>query len=143
MEKRCFRCLRTQDISEFYRHSEMRDGHLNKCITCTKADANAHRLANLNDIRAYDKRRAALPHRVKQRAEIYRAWLTEHPDRRRAQVLLGNAIRSGKLTRWPVCAVPECDQPHPEAHHPDYSQPLAVVWLCRAHHMQAHALEAA
>jgi hypothetical protein len=28
----------------------------------------------------------------------------------------------------------------PEAHHPDYSAPLDVVWLCSAHHKQAHAL---
>lgn len=28
----------------------------------------------------------------------------------------------------------------PEAHHPDYANPLDVVWLCPAHHKQAHAL---
>lgn len=25
-----------------------------------------------------------------------------------------------------------------EAHHPDYSKPLEVVWYCRVHHFEAH-----
>jgi hypothetical protein len=25
-----------------------------------------------------------------------------------------------------------------EMHHPDYSQPLLVQWLCRPHHLQLH-----
>jgi hypothetical protein len=139
MEKRCFRCLCTKEIAEFYRHAQMGDGHLNKCIDCTKSDANKHRLANLERIRAYDKQRASLPHRVAKRHAFIRQWQADHPDRRKAQTLLGNAVRSGRVVRWPCCAVPECDK-KPEGHHFDYSQPLEVVWLCRAHHMQAHAI---
>jgi hypothetical protein len=40
-----------------------------------------------------------------------------------------------------VCALPECES-RPQAHHPDYSKPLDVVWLCDDHHKQAHALVA-
>ena len=29
-----------------------------------------------------------------------------------------------------------------EAHHPDYSKPLEVVWLCRIHHVEAHRVVA-
>jgi len=47
--------------------------------------------------------------------------------------------KAGSITPWPVCALPECAN-KPEAHHPDYSAPLDVVWLCSAHHKQAHAL---
>lgn len=25
-------------------------------------------------------------------------------------------------------------------HHPDYNQPMKVVWLCRLHHKEAHKL---
>lgn len=27
----------------------------------------------------------------------------------------------------------------PQMHHPDYSQPLLVIWLCREHHLEIHS----
>lgn len=36
--KKCFKCGVVKPISDFYVHKEMKDGHLNKCIDCTKKD---------------------------------------------------------------------------------------------------------
>lgn len=36
--KKCFKCLRDKDLSEFYKQSSMKDGHLNKCKVCTRED---------------------------------------------------------------------------------------------------------
>lgn len=41
MRKICFRCNIEKDLSDFYVHKRMADGHLNKCKQCTKDDSNA------------------------------------------------------------------------------------------------------
>jgi hypothetical protein len=36
--KKCFKCNEERDLTEFYKHKGMLDGHLNKCKACTKKD---------------------------------------------------------------------------------------------------------
>lgn len=45
------------------------------------------------------------------------------------------AIERGELQREP-CFM--CGSSKSDAHHPDYSSPMAVTWLCRPHHNQLH-----
>jgi transcription elongation factor Elf1 len=52
-----------------------------------------------------------------------------------ARAKVHNAKKSGKLVMQP-CQV--CGELKTEAHHPDYTKPLDVVWLCKDHHMQEH-----
>ena len=135
--KRCFKCLCEKPLSEFYAHAMMADKHLNKCKECTKSDVKKHRLDNIERVRSYDKMRASMPHRVAAMAERQKLWRKQHPDRHKAHMEVRKAIKSGRLVPWPTCAVPGC-QGKPEAHHPDYSRPLDVVWLCTVHHCHAH-----
>lgn len=186
----CKQCNTTKAATDFYASNKSR------CKECIKASSLAYRLANLDRIRAYDRMRGAMPHRVAARAEYaqteagksahkdararYEArsqkaseakqryaasergkakkqeWLRSEagklsarkntvsqrglrPERSKARVALGNAVRDGRVIPWPVCAVPDCcGKPH--GHHPDYSRPLDVVWLCDSHHKEAHAL---
>lgn len=55
----------------------------------------------------------------------------ESSERIRAHKIVAGAIGRGTLTRKP-CEV--CGDINSESHHPDYSKPLEVHWLCRAHH---------
>lgn len=134
--KICFKCGVEQPLSEFYKHSAMSDGYLGKCKTCTKVDVKDSRNKNIDRCREYDRTRAILPHRRELHDRVTAAYKAEHPMRRKAQVAVGNAVRDGRLVPQPcfICGTKA------EAHHPDYDAPLDVVWLCSAHHKQAHAL---
>jgi hypothetical protein len=135
--KTCFKCGCQKLLTEFYRHSRMADGHLNKCKDCTKTDVAQHRHGKgRNRTLAYDRERAALPKRKEQQKQIVWRWRMQFPERKQAQSKLRYAVLTGEI-KPQLCFV--CGK-IAEAHHPDYSRPLDVVWLCSAHHKQAHAL---
>jgi hypothetical protein len=134
--KRCFKCLLELPLDAFYKHPNARGGRQNKCIDCTKKDVAAHRLANIDRIRQYDRARASQPHRLEKNKRTTADWRRANPKRWAAQIKLNNALRAGRVQKTP-CMV--CGE-RAEAHHPDYDQPLDVVWLCPAHHKQVHAM---
>lgn len=142
----CKTCGCEKDSSAFYASNR------SHCKECVKARVRDHREANIDKVRAYDRQRGGLPHRVEarkayQETEAFRQshakanekYRVSRPERMRAHTAVNNAIRDGRLIPWPVCAIPECTCA-PEAHHPDYSRPLDVVWLCDGHHKEAHKL---
>lgn len=141
--KTCFKCGRALPLGEFYRHSMMADGYLGKCKECTRADVRANRKAHADYYRSYDKKRyeenpkrwqRGHPPKYRQRYDL--AWKLRHPEKRRAHVILGSAVRRGLLTRQPC----EICGGRAEAHHDDYSKPLDVRWLCKPHHFEHHKL---
>ena len=133
--KKCFKCHTEKPLTEFYKHAQMGDGHLNKCKECTKNDANKHRSENLDKIRAYDRERGKLAHRIAQRTEVNRAWRAEDTRRRKAHSAVSQAIRNGTLQRIPCI---RCGEVKSLAHHEDYDKPLDVMWLCQPCHKQRH-----
>lgn len=71
--------------------------------------------------------------RAKMRAGVT-ASRRRYPEKERARRLLRNAVNRGDLVLGPCYAAgPDCSGGM-EAHHADYSKPLAVTFTCRAHH---------
>lgn len=136
--KRCFKCDVEKPVEEFYRHPQMADGRLGKCKSCTKSDVSGNYRKNRKHYIEYEKDRSQTQER---RKAVYarRATLKDRrPERVKAAYLTSNAIRDGRLIREP-CEV--CGSVTVEAHHDDYSKPLAVRWLCRKHHLEHHGKE--
>jgi len=131
--KTCFKCKTDKPHSEFYRHSAMGDGYLGKCKECTKVDVRANRRKNLEYYREYDRKRG---NRWKPNYE--RDYKVKFPEKNKAHKAVSNAIRDGKLTKEP-CFM--CGSEKVVGHHPDYSKPLEVIWLCQGCHKLIHAYE--
>ena len=146
--KICKRCNENKVKNDFYKHKEMKDGHLSICKLCTKKRINSHRKNNIEKIRSYDRSRGDLPHRVLARkkyskTEAYkfsqyianRKWILNNKIKRNASAMVRKAIKKGWLIKK-NCEV--CDNPKSQGHHEDYSNPLEVVWLCDKHHKIRH-----
>lgn len=151
--KTCFKCRDPKPPSAFYKHPQLADGRLGKCKECTKADARAYRKANLEKIKEYDRKRGLDPKRKKMVRERYhkrtttkagrerewartRSWIERNILKRAAHVIVGNAIRDGRLIKG------KCERcgtsRNVQSHHEDYEKPMDVVWLCRKHHGERH-----
>ena len=138
MYKQCMKCKRTLPLSYFYKHPQMGDGHLNKCKDCTKLDTQQNRRKNIDYYREYDRLRSQLPHRQQKRTEMVKRQRIEQPDKYYARTKAGNALRDGHLKKEP-CHFCESED-HVEMHHPDYTKPLRVYWLCRICHRKVDGM---
>jgi hypothetical protein len=63
---------------------------------------------------------------------------TEHPERRAAQRLVRKAVAIGEIVPAAECSDCHVALSKLQAHHPDYSMPLNVVWLCCVCHRRRH-----
>ena len=123
------------------------------CKECWKAHVRAYRERHKDRVQAYDRNRPNREQRIERNRERYArakenpglwsrvlasaaAWREAHADRRRAHVIVGNAIRDGKLAVQPCEVCGYAIGVH--AHHEDYCKPLEVRWLCVRHHGERH-----
>lgn len=156
-EKHCFKCGEKKPLDSFYRHDRMADGHLNKCKDCTKADVNQNRVANIEYYREYDRyrfqynleRRSALLDRTRERAKnnpeklvkFNSEWRARNPEKYHCHRILNNAVRDGEVIKSCSCQFCGTTKVKIHGHHPDYTKPLEVMWLCASCHSRQHRIE--
>ena len=133
-EKQCFKCGEVRNLSDFYKHPQMSDGHVNKCKECNKRDVRENRKDKVEYYREYDSRRNMLPQRV----EAKKNWREKNPIKRAAQIMVGNAVRDGRLYKGKSCEGCGQSPKRLHGHHDDYAYPLIVRWLCPKCHFKWH-----
>jgi len=156
MNKLCKKCGNQKDISEFYKHSQMKDGYLNICISCKLLDVKKYRKNNIERIREYDRKRGltekkkeATKKYIKRlktyeqdryktmRREAVRKNRNKDKEKQRARWRLQKAVEKGLVIRPKSCTL--CgSKANLEGHHKDYNKPLEVIWLCRKCHGKIH-----
>lgn len=138
MHKTCFKCRRALPLTDFYEHPRMADGHLNKCRECARLDSIQNRRKRVGYYRNYDRTRAQRPERIAGRQAFAKRQKEDEAHKYRARTAAGNALRDGRLRKEPCyfCGATR----DIEMHHPDYSQPLRVYWLCRRCHRKVDGM---
>lgn len=122
--KQCFRCKDWFPRESFYLTRSTYDGLYAHCRKCTRERNNESRKRNIEKARARG-------------AANTKKMMEKYPEKYLARSKTMYAVKTGKLKRLP-CEV--CGEIKVDAHHPDYSKPLEVKWLCRAHHAEEHLI---
>jgi len=88
--------------------------------------------------RAWVARRDREKVQARDRARGFRGNGNPDPVKVAANKAVGNAVRDGRLMKPDSCENCGGAGQRIEAHHPDYSKPLEVVWLCSVCHGREH-----
>ena len=131
--KKCFKCNQEKELSDFYKHSKMADGLLNKCKECTKIDSIINYEKNIaspefvekKQIRGRKKYRRLYAGTGKSDIEGNRRYLIKYPEKEAAK------NNCSKLLK-PFDGAEKHHWSYNEEHYKD------VIWLIKKDHMKAH-----
>jgi hypothetical protein len=138
--KECFKCNEVKPLTDFYKHPQMGDGHLNKCKECAKKDSDENFKRKLLDphwqIKERERQRKK-EDRIRKDGLVksYPKKIMTTAEKKSIYGEYTYALKSGKVKPMP-CQV--CGKEKTQGHHEDYSKPLDVVWLCTRHHADRH-----
>lgn len=134
--KYCPRCKQTKPDSEFHRrkYPSGKLGLIWCCGKCKTAKVLEHEKRTHYD-REYKKEYFQTARGKAALARASKRALQKYPEKWAARLAVRRALAKGILTKHPC---QKCSDPKVQAHHPDYSRPLFVQWLCARHHRELH-----
>jgi len=156
--KTCIRCQEPKPDDDFGTHGrDKKTGEYRRDLFC-KACLNAQKRAKFandpaakerkrwNAQREREKHRDAILEKQRARARLHPEKIREavarsrerHPDRVAARQATAAAIDRGELVRQPcgICGAEPTQAHHHRGYAPEHW--FDVIWLCRAHHYEAH-----
>lgn len=149
MKKKCTKCGQEKELSKFYNKKNGKYGKHSECKACLVKRSTKWKKENPEKIRIYEEinrqiLRAAFADLPKTNYErIHERTLAAYEQycKKRmhalAHNLLNYGVRRGFIIKHDKCMF--CGSTdHIEGHHPDYSDPLTVLWLCKSCHAQQH-----
>ena len=143
ISKRCSKCKKTKPISEFYKHSRMKDGFFNHCKSCRAKYQTEYRKTEKGKVanrKGCNKYRKTANSKVVQRAGKKR-FKARHPNQIKAQQAVNNAITANRLPRPDTLQCHYCPaQAEQYHHHKGYAKKhwLDVVPTCCLCHNNFH-----
>ena len=75
------------------------------------------------------------------KAEFNKQWTARNPEKYYCHNVLNAAIPDKKLIKSTSCQTCGTSEGRIHGHHPDYTKPLDVMWLCATCHSRQHRLE--
>lgn len=143
----CRRCKKNLSKSMFSKHQR----RCRKCLAEVVAEYRANNREKYLETLRKSNRKHAVERRAyaKERYQKYGArrspdyclinqlWRKQNPEKVNAKAKVERAVRKGKLVRPDECSI--CAKTGwIVAHHPDYTKPLEVQWVCNSCHRKIH-----
>lgn len=133
--KQCFKCKELKPLDDFYRHSQMKDGRLNKCILCNKKDTLENYASKKNDPNfiIQERKRGREKHLRLYSGKTHKNynhkanWVAKYPEKLKA------ARNSQSMSKHkPFEGAEKHHWSYNEEHYKD------VLWLSTKDHKKAH-----
>jgi hypothetical protein len=145
--KTCNVCFISKNIDNFYLFPRNKGGLSHECKQCGRARKKINYIKNKDKIlfrqklRIINKGIKSVPYEKwsslsKEKHKIrYKKHKEKYPTKYAARDGLKKYIDKHPEFKKP-CTI--CGEIKSEGHHPDYTKPLAVIWLCKKHHHEEH-----
>jgi hypothetical protein len=136
--KYCGLCKERKPVGAFHRDRSRSDGLQSYCKDCRKTIEKNRRRNPVERARSVQLWRQRHPERAAAKGREFRK---RRPEIVNAHNAVARALKTGRLTKPESCEACGAGG-RLEGHHPDYSKPLDVRWLCVGCHYAEHGKEA-